>query len=63
MLESAYYQVNPPERAAIVRREKSPMEQFLHHILHRMLSRSNYVKCLLLLRKMDWQDTEVWHLS
>lgn len=61
MLESAYYQVNPPQRAAVVRRERSPMELFIHHVLHRFLSRSSYPRALILLRKMDWQDSEVRH--
>ncbi|KAL5523773.1 hypothetical protein ACEPAG_7946 [Sanghuangporus baumii] len=59
MLENAYYQCNPPERAPIVEKERSPMELFIRHLIYDVLSKKTIDKVLRLIRKLNWDDREV----
>jgi regulator of nonsense transcripts 2 len=59
MLENAYYQCNPPERAAITQVELSPMQSFIQHLVQDVLIKKTVDKVLKLVRKLHWEDVEV----
>ncbi|KAI9453157.1 ARM repeat-containing protein [Lactarius psammicola] len=56
LLENAYYQANPPERAPRQEKERSPIELFIRHLLYDVLAKRTIDKVLKLLRKLDWDD-------
>ncbi|CCL99869.1 uncharacterized protein FIBRA_01894 [Fibroporia radiculosa] len=59
LLENAYYQCNPPERAARHEKERTPMELFIRHLIYDVLTRKTIDKVLKLIRKLDWNDSTV----
>ncbi|KDQ21888.1 hypothetical protein BOTBODRAFT_50425 [Botryobasidium botryosum FD-172 SS1] len=59
LLENAYYQCNPPERAPRQEKQRIPMEQFIRHLVYDVLEKKTIDKVLRLIRKLDWEDTEV----
>ncbi|KAI5123948.1 hypothetical protein M0805_006362 [Coniferiporia weirii] len=59
MLENAYYQCNPPERAPIKEKERSPMELFIRHLIYDVLAKRTIDKVLKLVRKLQWEDPQV----
>jgi len=59
MLENAYYQANPPERAPRQEKVRTPIELFIRHLIYDVLSKKTIDKVLKLLRKLDWDDTAV----
>lgn len=59
-LENAYYSCKPPERAAIKVKERSPIELFMRKLIHEELNESNKRFVMDKMRKMDWQNNEVW---
>ncbi|CAG8467472.1 12964_t:CDS:10 [Funneliformis caledonium] len=60
MIENAYYQCNPPDRTAIVQKERSVMEQYIRKLIYSDLNKKTVEKILKLLRKLDWEDKEVY---
>ncbi|CAI2187929.1 7012_t:CDS:10, partial [Funneliformis geosporum] len=60
MIENAYYQCNPPDRTAIVKKERSVMEQYIRKLIYSDLNKKTVEKILKLLRKLDWEDKEVY---
>ncbi|KAI0293362.1 ARM repeat-containing protein [Multifurca ochricompacta] len=56
LLENAYYQANPPERAPRQEKERTPIELFIRHLLYDILTKRTIDKVLKLLRKLDWED-------
>ncbi|KAF8200931.1 transcription factor [Pholiota molesta] len=59
LLENAYYQCNPPERAPKQEKIRAPMELFIRHLIYDVLAKKSIDKVLKLLRKLDWEDEEV----
>ncbi|KIY53966.1 ARM repeat-containing protein [Fistulina hepatica ATCC 64428] len=59
LLENAYYQCNPPERAPIQEKERTPMELFIRHLIYDVLAKKTIDKVLKLIRKLDWNDSFV----
>lgn len=49
-------QCNPPERTAIVQKERTPMEMFIRHLIYDVLTKKTIDKVLRLIRKLDWND-------
>lgn len=58
MLENAYYHCKPPERAAIQRKVRPPMQEYIRHLLYSELSKASVKKVLLQLRKLPWDEQE-----
>ncbi|KAF8557593.1 ARM repeat-containing protein [Imleria badia] len=56
LLENAYYQCNPPERAPRVEKERTPIELFIRHLIFDVLAKKTIDKVLKLIRKLDWDD-------
>ncbi|EIN12047.1 transcription factor [Punctularia strigosozonata HHB-11173 SS5] len=59
MLENAYYQCNPPERAPREMKQRTPMELFIRHLIYDVLAKKTIDKVLKLIRKLDWDDASV----
>lgn len=60
MLENAYYQCDPPERAAIPVKERTPIEMYIRHLFYRVLTRNARERVLKMVRKLDWDDAKVY---
>ncbi|KAH7035464.1 armadillo-type protein [Microdochium trichocladiopsis] len=59
LIENAIYYVDPPERAAIPQKERSPMELFIRKLIYVDLTKRNYTKILKQIRRLPWSDPEV----
>ncbi|KAF1968136.1 ARM repeat-containing protein [Bimuria novae-zelandiae CBS 107.79] len=59
LIENATYYVNPPERAAIEQKDRSPIELFLRKIMYQDLTRRTMDKTVRTIRKMHWEEEEV----
>tara|TARA_R110002003_G_scaffold626_1_gene20868 strand:+ start:10261 stop:13071 length:2811 start_codon:yes stop_codon:yes gene_type:complete len=62
LIENAVYYVNPPERAAIEQKERTPVELFLRKIMYQDLTRRTLDKTVKQIRKMHWEEEEVVNL-
>ncbi|WVR08877.1 hypothetical protein IAU60_005936 [Kwoniella sp. DSM 27419] len=60
MLENAFYMCNPPERVAKEVITLTPMQSFIQHLLHDVLMKRTLDKVLKLMRKLHWEDPEVY---
>ena len=59
LIENAIYFVNPPDRTAVQRKERSPVELFIRKLIYMDMSRRNSTKILKQIRKLHWEDQEV----
>jgi regulator of nonsense transcripts 2 len=59
ILDNAMYYVNPPDRPAIIQKERSPMEMFIGKLVYEDLTKRNVDKITKLIRKLHWEDLEV----
>ncbi|CAN8103122.1 unnamed protein product [Discula destructiva] len=59
LIENAVYYVDPPERAAIQQKERTPLELFVRKLLYVDLSRRTVDKIARQIRRMHWEEAEV----
>ncbi|KAF2870808.1 nonsense-mediated mRNA decay factor [Massariosphaeria phaeospora] len=59
LIENAVYYVNPPERAAIEQKERTPIELFLRKLMYEDLSRKTLDKTVKQIRKMHWEEADI----
>jgi regulator of nonsense transcripts 2 len=59
LIENALYYVDPPQRAAIQQKERTPMELFVRQMLYLDMTKRNYMKLLKTIRKLHWEEKEV----
>lgn len=59
LIENAMYFVNPPERAAIQQKERTPVELYVHKLVYLDMNKRTYTKVLKSLRKLHWEEQEV----
>ncbi|KAK5072861.1 mRNA decay protein [Lithohypha guttulata] len=59
LLENALYYVDPPERAAIEQKERTPTELFIRQLIYFDMTKRNYMKILKTIRKLHWEEDEV----
>lgn len=59
LLENALYYVNPPERAAIEQKERTPVELFLRKLVYEDLTKRNFDKIVKQIRKLHWEEDEI----
>ncbi|KAI9737821.1 MAG: hypothetical protein M1834_009190 [Cirrosporium novae-zelandiae] len=59
LLENAMYYVDPPERAAIQQKERTPVELFIRKLVYLDMNKRNYTKVLKSIRKLHWEEQEV----
>ncbi|KAK3289206.1 Regulator of nonsense transcripts upf2 [Cymbomonas tetramitiformis] len=58
LVENAYYQCKPPERSAVRIKQRTPMQEYIRHLLYIKLSRTTIEKVLRQLRKLPWPECE-----
>ncbi|KAJ7188133.1 ARM repeat-containing protein [Mycena filopes] len=58
LLENAYYQCNPPERAPRQEKQRAPVELFIRHLIYDVLAKKTIDKVLKLIRKIDWEKDD-----
>ncbi|KAF2760590.1 ARM repeat-containing protein, partial [Pseudovirgaria hyperparasitica] len=58
-LDNAIYHVNPPERAAIEQKERTPLDLFLRKLMYTDLSRRSLDKIVRQIRKLHWEEPDV----
>ncbi|KAF9465011.1 transcription factor [Collybia nuda] len=59
LLENAYYQCNPPERAPRQEKHRTPLELFVRHLIYDVLTKKTIDKVLKLVRKLDWDNIDI----
>ncbi|KAI9868797.1 MAG: hypothetical protein M1813_004648 [Trichoglossum hirsutum] len=59
LIENAVYYVNPPDRAAITQKERTPTELFIRKLIYLDMNKRNYTKVLKQIRKLHWEEQEV----
>ncbi|KAF2846642.1 ARM repeat-containing protein [Plenodomus tracheiphilus IPT5] len=62
LIENAVYYVNPPERAAIEQKDRTPIELFLRKIMYQDLTRRTLDKTVKQIRKMHWEEDDIVNL-
>ncbi|KAF9340436.1 hypothetical protein BGZ91_002062 [Linnemannia elongata] len=62
MIDNAYYQCNPPEQSTRQKREIPPIEQFIRKLLYLDLCKKNVETTHKLLRKLDWNNPNIYNL-
>jgi hypothetical protein len=60
IIENALYYVNPPERAAIQQKERTPVDLFVRKLVYLDMNKRTYVKVLKSIRKLHWEEPEVF---
>lgn len=59
IIENAVYYVNPPERAAIQQKERTPIELYVQKLIYLDMNKRTYAKVLKSIRKLHWEEAEV----
>ncbi|KAI1143072.1 ARM repeat-containing protein [Hypoxylon sp. FL0543] len=59
LIENAIYYVDPPERASIQQKERTPIELFIRKLIYVDLTKRNYTKVLKQIRRLHWEESEV----
>ncbi|KAK5148536.1 hypothetical protein LTR04_000642, partial [Oleoguttula sp. CCFEE 6159] len=59
LIENAMYYVNPPERAAIQQKERTPLDLFIRKLVYLDLTKRNLDKTVKQIRKLHWEEQEV----
>ena len=59
IIENATYYVNPPERAAIQQKERTPVDLFVRKLVYLDMNKRTYAKVLKSIRKLHWEEPEV----
>ena len=59
LIENAVYYVNPPQRAAIQQKERSPVHTYVSQLVYLDMNKRTYTKVLKSLRKLHWEEEEV----
>ncbi|WPB00972.1 uncharacterized protein RHO25_005592 [Cercospora beticola] len=59
LIENAVYYVNPPERAAIQQKERTPLDLFVRKLVYTDLSKKTLDKVIKQIRKLHWEESEV----
>lgn len=59
LIENALYSVDPPERAAIQQKERTPVELFVRKLIYSDLNKRNVERIIKQVRKLHWEDHHV----
>lgn len=59
LIENAMYYVNPPERAAIQQKERTPLDLYVRKLIYLDLSKRSLEKVIKQIRKLHWEEPEV----
>lgn len=59
LIENAAYTVDPPERAAIQQKERTPLDLFVRKLLYVDLNKRNVERVIKQIRKLHWEEHDV----
>ncbi|RDL33632.1 ARM repeat-containing protein [Venustampulla echinocandica] len=59
LIENAVYYVDPPVRAAIQQKERTPIDLFIRKLIYLDMNNRNYTKILKQIRRLHWEESEV----
>ncbi|KAF2476168.1 ARM repeat-containing protein [Lindgomyces ingoldianus] len=59
LIENAIYYVNPPERAAIEQKERTPIELFLRKLIYTDLTKRTLDQIVKQIRKLHWEEDDI----
>ena len=59
LIENAVCYVDPPERAAIQQKERTPIELFVRKLVYLDMNKRTYAKVLKAIRKLHWEEPEI----
>lgn len=59
LIENALYYVDPPQRAAIQQKERTPVDLFIRKLIYLDMNKRNYTKVLKSIRKLHWEEQAV----
>ncbi|WPG97599.1 ARM repeat-containing protein [Acrodontium crateriforme] len=59
LIENAMYYVNPPERAAILQKERTTLDLFVRKLVYMDLSKKSLERVIKQIRKLHWEEDEV----
>lgn len=63
LIENAVYYVDPPERASIQRKERTPVDLFVRKLIYLEMNKKNYTRILKQIRKLHWEEQEVMQVA
>ena len=59
LIENAIYYVDPPERASIEQKERTPVDLYLRKLIYLDLSKRTVSKILKSIRRLHWEEDEI----
>ncbi|KAI9054790.1 hypothetical protein LZ554_001937 [Drepanopeziza brunnea f. sp. 'monogermtubi'] len=59
LIENAVYYVDPPVRAAIQQKERTPIDLFIRKLIYLDMNTRNYTKILKQIRRLHWEEVDV----
>jgi regulator of nonsense transcripts 2 len=59
LIENAMYYVNPPVRAAIQQKERTPTDLYVRKLIYTDMNKRTYTRILKSIRKLHWEEPEV----
>lgn len=59
LIENAIYYVDPPVRAAIEQKERTPVDLFIRKLIYLDMNNRNYTRILKQIRRLHWEELEV----
>lgn len=59
LVENAMYYVDPPQRAAMQQKERTPTELFVQKLVYVDLNKRTYARVAKMIRKLHWEESEV----
>ena len=59
LIENAVYYVDPPVRAAIQQKERTPIDLFIRKLIYYDMNNRNYARILKQIRRLHWEEVEV----
>lgn len=60
LIENAVYYVDPPVRAAIQQKERTPIDLFIRKLVYSDMTTRNYARIIKSIRRLHWEEKEVW---
>lgn len=59
LIENAVYYVDPPVRAAIQQKERTPIDLFIRKLVYSDMTTRNYARIIKSIRRLHWEEAEV----
>ncbi|KAG9244471.1 armadillo-type protein [Calycina marina] len=59
LIENAVYYVDPPVRAAIQQKERTPVDLYIRQLIYMDMHNRNYPKILKQIRRLHWEESEI----